>query len=102
MLLPDFRVSKELQYNAILHCITSCILEHFYFQCNSMFSLGCYGYLTLFEYILRSKFKKWENEDDLNLLLNWPNFLWNGIIIPMLLVTAFFKVTHQKVYLSVN
>ena len=24
----------------------------------------------------------------------------NGIIIPMLLVMAFFKVTHQKVYLS--
>ena len=67
-----------------------------------MFSLGCYGYWTLFEYILRSKFKKWENENDLNLLLNWPNFIWTGIIIPMLLVMAFFKVTHQKVYLSVN
>ena len=59
--------------------------------------------LTLFEYILRIKIKnKCENEDDLDLLLNGPNFMWNGIIITMLLVMTFFKVIHQMVYLSVN
>ena len=43
-----------------------------------------------------------KNEDDLNLFLNGPNFMRNGIIIPMLLVMAFLKVIHQKVSFSVN
>ena len=34
--------------------------------------------------------------------LNRPNFMRNGIIIPVLQVMAFFKVTHQKVHLSFN
>ena len=43
--------------------------------------------LTLFVYILRITFKnKCENEDDFDLLLNGPNFMRNGIIIPMLLM----------------
>ena len=60
--------------------------------------------LTLFECILRIKIKnKCENEDNLDLFLNEPNFLRNGIIIPMLLFRRFFmQVTHQKVYLSVH
>ena len=64
-----------------------------------MFSLACYGYLKLFEYILRIKFKKRENEDDFKSLYAQTNFYaeWN---IPMLLVIAFFKVTYQEVYLS--
>ena len=49
-----------------------------------------------------SKFKKWENEDDLNPFLNGTNVMWNGIIVPMLLVMAFLKITHQKTYLSIN
>ena len=44
MLLPDFIVSWVLQCNVILHCITSCTLEHVYLQCSSMFSLVCLLY----------------------------------------------------------
>ena len=44
--------------------------------------------LTLFKYILRIKISKIENEDDLNPFLNGPNFMSNGIIIPMLLIKA--------------
>ena len=41
--------------------------------------------------MLRIKIKnKCENEDDLDLLLNGPNFTSNGIIIPMLLIKAIF------------
>ena len=64
-----------------------------------MFLLVCYGYLMLFEHVLRIKIKKkkkCENEDFLNLFLNRPNFMRNGIIITMLLLMAFVKVTHQK------
>ena len=64
-----------------------------------MFLLVCYGYLMLFEHVLRIKIKKkkkCENEDLLNLFLNRPNFMRNGIIITMLLLMAFVKVTHQK------
>ena len=39
MLLPDFKVSWQLQCNDNLHCNTSCTLEHFYLQCSLMFSL---------------------------------------------------------------
>ena len=47
--------------------------------------------LTLFEYILRIKTEnKCENEDDLDLFLNGPNFMRNGIIIPMLLIKTIF------------
>ena len=28
--------------------------------------------------------------DDFDLLLKWTNFMWNGIIIPMLLIMALF------------
>ena len=60
--------------------------------------------LRLFEYMLRIKIKnKCENEDDLDLFLNGPNFIWNAIIIPMLLIkTIFLQVAHQKVYLSAH
>ena len=62
--------------------------------------------LTLFEYIPRIKIKfknKCENKDDLDLFLNLLNFVWNGIIIPMLLIKAIFlEVTQQKVYLSAH
>ena len=64
-----------------------------------MFLLVCYGYLMLFEHVLRIKIKKkkkCENEDLLNLFLNRPNFMRNGIIITMLLLMAFVKVTHLK------
>ena len=37
-----------------------------------MFSLVCYGYLKLFEYII----KKWESEDDFNLCFQSFKF-WN-------------------------
>ena len=37
--------------------------------------------LTLFEYVLRIKIKKCENEDDLDLFLNGSNFTRNKIII---------------------
>ena len=67
-----------------------------------MFSLVCCGYLMLIEYVSKSKLKKRVNEGDSNLLLNELSFIWIGVIIPMLLVIAFFKVTQQKVYLSVN
>ena len=104
MLLPDFRVSWELQCNVILHFNTSCTWEQFYLQC---MQLNVFiSFLWLFDviwiYIKDQNFKKWENEGDLNLFLNVPNFMRNGIIISMLLVMAFFKVTYQKVYLSVN
>ena len=56
----------------------------------------------LIEYVSKSKLKKRVNEGDSNLLLNELSFIWIGVIIPMLLVIAFFKVTQQKVYLSVN
>ena len=55
----------------------------------------CFYLLALFEYLLRIKIKKKkkrENEDDLDLFLNGPNFMWNGMIISMLLIkTSFFK-----------
>ena len=38
---------------------------------------------------------KCENEDDLNLFLNRPNFIWNGIIIPVLLVKAIFFASYS-------
>ena len=41
-------LSRELQCNVILHCITSYTLEHFYLQCISMFSLVCYCFYLLF------------------------------------------------------
>ena len=41
-------ISRELQCNVILHCITSYTLEHFYLQCSSMFSLVCYCFYLLF------------------------------------------------------
>ena len=45
----------------------------------------------MFEYILRIKIKnKCENEDDIDLFLNEPNFMWNGIIIPMRLIKVIF------------
>ena len=57
----------------------------------------CFYLLALFEYLLRIKIKKKkkkkrENEDDLDLFLSGPNFMWNGMIISMLLIkTSFFK-----------
>ena len=60
----------------------------------------CFYLLALFEYFLKNqnqkkkkkKKKKRENEDDLDLFLNGPNFIWNGMIISMLLIkTSFFK-----------
>ena len=48
-LLPDFKVSWELQCNAILHCNHVLLrLHHFYLQCSSKFSLVCYGFYLLF------------------------------------------------------
>ena len=41
MVLPDFKVSWELQCNVILYCIMSCNLEKFYLHCSAMFSLVC-------------------------------------------------------------
>ena len=104
MLLPDFRVSWELQCNVILHVNTSCTWEQFYLQCMQLnvFSSFLWLFDVIWIYIKDQNFKKWENEGDLNLFLNVPNFMRNGIIISMLLVMAFFKVTYQKVYLSVN
>ena len=44
-----------------------------------------------------------EDEDDLDLLLNWPNFMGNGIIIPMLLIIAFcFKALTRTYILQVT
>ena len=57
---------------------------------------------SIWIYMKNQNSKKWEDKDDLSLFLNGSNFMRNWIIIPMLLVMAFFKVTHPKVYLSVN
>ena len=66
-----------------------------------MFSLVCYGYLTLFEYMLRIKVKN-ENVRSIS-IFSWTVQLLRGMEeLFMLLVMAFFKVTHQKAYLSVN
>ena len=77
---------------------------------NTLFSVQInvsIGLLWLFEaiwiFIKNEIFlKNWENEDNLSLLLNGPNCMRNGIIIPTLLEMAFFKVTHQMVYLPFN
>ena len=60
--------------------------------------------LTLFEYIIRIKIKnKCEKEDHLDLFLNGPNFIWNGVSISMMLIKAIFlQVTHRKGYLSAH
>ena len=75
-------------------------------ECCKIYQTYISDILTLFEYIPRIKIKfenKCENKDDLDLFLNGPNFVWNGIIIPMLLIKAIFlQVTQQKVYLSAH
>ena len=70
-----------------------------------MFSLVYYGYLTLFECILRiktSKIRKWGRFQSFlergKFYAEWNNYSYaprNGVFAPR-------KVTHQKVYLSVN
>ena len=40
--------------------------------------------------------KNWENEDDLNLFLDGPNFMQNEIIIPMLLIRVVILSHSQK------
>ena len=75
MLLPDFKVSWELQCNVILHYNTSFTLEHFYLLCSSMFSLVCHGYLTLFEYILKNQNFKNEKMRTISI------FSWMGQIL---------------------
>ena len=61
-----------------------------------MFALVCYGYLMLFEYILRIKIKsKYANEDNFNLFLNGPNFTRNGIIILVPLIKAIFFTSYS-------
>ena len=103
MLLPDSKVSWELQCNVILHCNTSCTLELFAVQFKYFISLLClFDAIWIYLIYIESKFRKWENKDDFNIFLNGPNLMQNGIVIPMQVVMAFFKVTHQKVYLSVN
>ena len=62
-----------------------------------MFSLVCYGYLTLFEYILRIKVRN-ENVRSIS-IFSWTGQLLRGMEeLFMLLVMAFFKVTDQKAY----
>ena len=44
-----FLISKYHENcNVILHCITSCIFEHSYLHCSSMFSLDFYSFYLLF------------------------------------------------------
>ena len=54
--------------------------------------------LTLFEYIIRIKIKnKGENEDYLDLFLNGPNFIRNGVSISMMLIKAiFYKLLTRR------
>ena len=61
--------------------------------------MQCANNLARFE---KNRKKKRENEDDLDASLSGPNFMRNGIIIPMLLIMGFFKVTHLKLYLSAH
>ena len=55
--------------------------------------------LALFGYVLKSKFKKWENDDDIHLFFNGPNFMRSGIIIPILLIMAFCFKSLTKRYI---
>ena len=52
--------------------------------------------LTLFEYILRIKIKnKCENENDLDIFLKGSNFMWDGIITPMLVIKDVFYTSYS-------
>ena len=56
--------------------------------------------LTLFEYMLRLKIRnKCENEDNLNLFWNRPNFIRNEIIIHMLLIKVIFHKLPTRRYI---
>ena len=60
-------------------------------------------FLTLLGYVLGIKIKnKFENEDDLDLFLNSPNFMRNGIIILIQLIKAIFfcKLLTSKSFSS--
>ena len=46
--------------------------------------------------IKNQSLKKWENENYLNLLLNRPISIRNGITIPILLITTFFNSHSPK------
>ena len=54
----------------------------------------CVKYINNFQDIVKfvqfSFLKKWENENDLDLFLNGPNFMRNGIIISVLFIKAIF------------
>ena len=61
----------------------------------------CVKYINNFQDIVKfvqfSFLKKWENENDLDLFLNGPNFMRNGIIISALFIKAIFlNITYQK------
>ena len=102
MLLLNVKVLWKLQCNIIFCCNTSYTLKHLFTVQLKFFTSLLWLFDAIGIYIKNLNLKKWENEDDFNLLLNEPNFMRNELIIPMLLVMAFFKVTHQKVYLLVN
>ena len=73
-----------------------------FLECSRKYQTYISDFLTLFEYIPRIKIKsKCENEDDLDLFLNGPSIIRNGIVIPMLLIKAIFsQVFHQSVSFS--
>ena len=53
-------------------------------------------YLNIYS---ESKFEKWENKENLNLFMNGPKIVQIGIIIPMLLIKAFFYKLLNRRYI---
>ena len=51
------------------------------------------------KFVQFSFFKKWENENDLDLLLNGPNFMRNGIIISVQFIKAIFYKLPKRRYI---
>ena len=48
------------------------------------------NFQDIVKFVQFSFFKKWENENALDLFLNGPNFMRNGIIISVLFIKAIF------------
>ena len=60
----------------------------------------CVKYINNFQDIVKfvqfSFLKKWENENDLDLFLNGPNFMSNRIIISVLFTKVIFFISYPK------